>query len=71
MEQQESAALARVLALLGQPFRTLAPSPPRSCGCPWTCFLASRPGAGLGSLVIFLGLVCCFVRPGWESLGLR
>lgn len=53
MEQQESAALARVLALLGQPFRTLAPSPPRSCGCPWTCFLASRPGAGLGSLIHF------------------
>lgn len=52
MEQQESSALAGGLAL-GQPFRTLFPSSPGSCGCSWTRLLASPPGAGLGLLIHF------------------
>lgn len=57
MEQQESAALARVLASLGQPFRLVFWPPVRVLA--------------LAHSSIFLGLVRCFVRPGWESLGLR
>lgn len=53
MEQQESAALARVLALLGQPFQNPRPLTPTQLWLPLDLLSGLPSGAGLGSLIHF------------------